>query len=108
MDEKGGGNMDEKYNLSCCSLILSACGYKETCLHKGPPADFRIADRKSSCPDEAVCLAVSQSDGFGDMESFLLMKKMFILKECGYWRSRAGSQPPPRKVPEILTDQKGL
>ena len=86
---KLGGNLDGKHNISCCSFSLSCCRYKETCMHKGLPSDITIADKKSKCSDDHICLALSESDGFGDMDGFLMVKKMSILKECSYWRFRA-------------------
>jgi hypothetical protein len=47
-------------------------------MHKGLPSDSTIADKKAMSPDDRICLALSQSDGFGEMDSFLMMKKMFI------------------------------
>ena len=87
--------MDEKGSYACCSFSYSFCSYKETCMHGGPSLNFMTSGGKSGRTDDHVCFAATASDGFGDMESFLMMKKMFALKECGYWRSCARM---PRKL----------
>lgn len=79
--------MDERDNLSCCYLSLSVCGFKETCQHKGSTSGCSNVNGKSKFPQDFICLASNQTDLSEELESFRLMKKMFILKECGYWRS---------------------
>jgi hypothetical protein len=55
-------------------------------------------DLKAKCPDSGPCLSQKRVDDAWDMEGFLYMKKMFILRECGYWRSHMGTGITPNKI----------
>lgn len=96
--------MEAMRSASCC-FCPSECSYAGTCPHLG---QIRILDGTFSRPDSIVCFTPCHADRFGDMESFLLMKKMFILKECGYWRSCGGRPATPLRLPEILTNHNDL
>jgi len=76
--------MDTITKLSCFNTSFGDCIFKATCPHTGSylylqPPDDSLKHPQHFTPD--------REESFGDMEGFLRLKKVYSLRETGYWRS---------------------
>ena len=76
--------MDSITKLSCFNIGLGDCRYKATCPHAGSYLFLQTPDNSLKHPQ---FFSPEEADSFGDMENFLRLKKVFSLRETGYWRS---------------------
>jgi hypothetical protein len=76
--------MDTFTKVECFDISLGDCRYKAMCPHRGSYLYLQTLDNSLKHPQ---LFTPDQAESFGDMESFLMLKKVFYLRETGYWRS---------------------
>ena len=76
--------MDTFTKLSCFDINAGACRYKAMCPHRGSYLFLQTPDNSLKHPE---LFTSNHEESFGDMENFLMLKKVFSLRETGYWRS---------------------
>jgi hypothetical protein len=75
----------ETFNkITCFNSFYGECIYRLSCPHSGSYLFLQTPDNSLKHPE---LFTPNHEESSGDMENFLMLKKVFSLRETGYWRS---------------------
>ena len=76
--------MDRFTKAACFGISLEDCRYKATCPQVGFCPCLQTPENSLKHPE---LFTPDHAESVGDIKTFLMLKKVFSLRETGYWRS---------------------